>query len=190
MHMSTHGWLEMIHWLCFISNTYKQRFYPLVKFLKKISNTTSLFQITKQNYQKIKQQKLVELNFCLSSSQSQFIYHVLKVLNTIWIKIHQRKTVMKQMLKKKLFFCFVIMLRYHISFCNSIIQGTNNSHICQIGFDFWIWHTFHSRPKKLNLKWCKLVLILEGCKKCYTHYVLYATILPTSWISEKNKQHH
>ena len=49
---------------------YKQRFYPLVKFLKKISNTTSLFQITKQHYQKIKQQKLVNLNFCLSNSQS------------------------------------------------------------------------------------------------------------------------
>ena len=68
---------------------YKQRFHPLVKFLKKISNTTSLFQITKQHYQKIKQQKLVDLNFCLSNSHSQFIFHVLQVLNAIWIKIHQ-----------------------------------------------------------------------------------------------------
>ena len=58
-----------LHLLCFISNAYKQRFYPLVKFLKKLSNTTSLFQITKQHYQKkIKQQKLVDLNFCLSNS--------------------------------------------------------------------------------------------------------------------------
>ena len=62
---------------------YKQRFYPLVKFLKKISNTTSLFQITKQHYQKIKQRKLVDLNFFLRNSQSQFIYHVLQVSNAI-----------------------------------------------------------------------------------------------------------
>ena len=68
-----------LHSLCFISKAYKQRFYPLVKFLKKISNTTSLFQISKQHYQKIKQQKLVDLNFCLSNSQFQLIYHILQV---------------------------------------------------------------------------------------------------------------
>ena len=32
-----------LHALCFISNVYKQRFLGLVKFLKKISNRTSLF---------------------------------------------------------------------------------------------------------------------------------------------------
>ena len=81
-----------VHSLCFISNAYKQQFYPLVKFLKKLSNTTSLFQVAKQHHQKIKQQKLVNLNFCLSNNQSQFIFHVLQILNAIWIKIYKRKT--------------------------------------------------------------------------------------------------
>ena len=35
--------IVFIHALCFISNVYKQRFLGLVKFLKKLSNRTSLF---------------------------------------------------------------------------------------------------------------------------------------------------
>ena len=38
-----------VHALCFISNVYKQQFLGLSKFLKKLSNRTSLFENLKQH---------------------------------------------------------------------------------------------------------------------------------------------
>ena len=58
-----------LHSLCFISNENKQRFLPLVEFLKILSNTTSLFRNVKQHQQNIKQQKTSQISVKLSNER-------------------------------------------------------------------------------------------------------------------------